>query len=330
MSEAVSRGEAIVRAVVNNGIDTVYGLPDQLATLQTLLKWAARIDSPTAAPELVNQAFTHMMSGRRGPVSLEMCWDVMASRENVDFLDPAHLSPPPEPDMEAVQDAVKILNGAKNILILVGGGAQHAEREVRELAEVLGAGVTAFRAGKGVVSEDHELGLSCAAADDLWADTDVLIGIGTRMELTHMRWTGMQNLIERPSAPPHIIRIDIDEKEMDRFVPHVAIVADAATGAGALAAAASKVCSPAPDSTERIAAAKVKSRREIEKVQPHLAYLDIIRAVLPRDGFLVEELCQAGFVSNFGFCQARREFWRCGAPRNQPAKAKAHFAASHR
>ena len=32
-----------------------------------------------------------------------------------------------------------------------------------------------------------------------------------------------------------------------------------------------------------------------------MAYLDVIRAVLPRDGFFVEELCQAGFTSYFGF-----------------------------
>ena len=35
--------------------------------------------------------------------------------------------------------------------------------------------------------------------------------------------------------------------------------------------------------------------------QPQLDYLDVIREVLPRDGFLVEELCQVGFASYYGF-----------------------------
>ncbi len=32
-----------------------------------------------------------------------------------------------------------------------------------------------------------------------------------------------------------------------------------------------------------------------------MSYLDTIREVLPRDGYFVEELCQVGFTSNFGF-----------------------------
>ena len=34
---------------------------------------------------------------------------------------------------------------------------------------------------------------------------------------------------------------------------------------------------------------------------PYVQYLEAIRRVLPRDGFLVEEICQAGFTSYFGF-----------------------------
>ena len=34
---------------------------------------------------------------------------------------------------------------------------------------------------------------------------------------------------------------------------------------------------------------------------PYLGYLEAIRRVLPREGFLVEEICQAGFTSYFGF-----------------------------
>ena len=52
---------------------------------------------------------------------------------------------------------------------------------------------------------------------------------------------------------------------------------------------------------DEIAGAKANARARIEKVQPQLAYLDIIREVLPRDGFFVEELCQVGFTSYFGF-----------------------------
>jgi len=51
----------------------------------------------------------------------------------------------------------------------------------------------------------------------------------------------------------------------------------------------------------RISAAKAEARTTIEKVQPQLAYLDVIRKVLPREGVLVIEVSQMGFTSYFGY-----------------------------
>src|SRR6476469_6290697 len=53
----------------------LHELPDQLATMRTLVKWAERIEHPGQAGHLVARAFQEMMSGRRGPVSPEMPWD---------------------------------------------------------------------------------------------------------------------------------------------------------------------------------------------------------------------------------------------------------------
>src|SRR5262245_21478406 len=57
--------------------------PVQLAPLRTLTKWAARIERPADAPAIVNEAFRQMLSGRPGPVAVEMAWDTMASRGDV-------------------------------------------------------------------------------------------------------------------------------------------------------------------------------------------------------------------------------------------------------
>jgi acetolactate synthase-1/2/3 large subunit len=62
---------------------------------------------------------------------------------------------------------------------------------------------------------------------------------------------------------------------------------------------------------------KAESRREIEVVQPQLAYLDVIRAILPRDGFFVEEICQVGFTARFGFpVYEPRTYVTCGYQEN--------------
>jgi len=158
-------------------------------------------------------------------------------------------------------------------MIMVGAGAQHAAPEVLALAEALGAPVTAFRGGRGVVSEDHALGAGSAAAWELWAETDVLIGIGSRCEMQSMRWTGMMQEHDRLAAPRKLIRIEIEPDELLRLKPDVGIVADA----------------------------KATARAKVEEVQPHVGYLDTIRAVLPRDGILVKDICQAGFASYFAW-----------------------------
>jgi acetolactate synthase-1/2/3 large subunit len=122
-----------------------------------------------------------------------------------------------------------------------------------------------------------------------------------------MRWNGMMTLVDRPQAPPHLIRIDIDPSEMRRLVPHAGIVADAEVGTRALLAAVRRLRgrkSPGKGASEtyaRVAAIRVDTRAAYEKIQPQLAYLDVIREVLPREGILVTELSQVGFTSYFAY-----------------------------
>ena len=59
--------------------------------------------------------------------------------------------------------------------------------------------------------------------------------------------------------------------------------------------------------------AKERALREIRQVRPQMEYLDAIREVLPRDGFLVEELSQVGFTSYFGWpVYEPRTYVSCG------------------
>jgi len=279
----------------------LHELDDQKATLGTIVKHSDHIDDPKTASPQINEAYRQMLSGRPGPAAVSMCWDTMAAEHEVDIGGGNDRVDKPEIDADSVADAAKLVAGATNIMIMCGGGAQHASREVRELAELLGASVTAFRSGRGVVSEDHDCGVSAAAARLLWQDTDLLIGIGSRLELQFMRWGSMAHYYDSaPPGGPKVIRIDIDPEEMRRFRPDVGIVADSVDGTRALIDAVGRRGHKAGD-LDRIASAKAKARDMIEEVQPQIAYLDVIRDVLPRDGYFVEEVCQVGFASNFGF-----------------------------
>jgi acetolactate synthase-1/2/3 large subunit len=276
----------------------LHEMPDQLATIRSVVKWAERIERPADVPAVINEAFRQMLSGRRGPVAVEIAWDVLASSEPVPEAQAAKLDVPLDPAPAAVEEAAKLLRAAKRPLIMVGSGAQHAWAEVRALAEELGAPVTSFRGGRGIVPEDHELGLSNYAASRIFPQVDVLLGIGSRLELPYMRWT--KNYMEYrdvAEAPPQLIRIDIDPEEMQRLRPHVAVVADAVTGTKALLDA---VHTRGADRSY-IAAAKKEAAAAIQKIQPMVAYLEVIRQVLPRDGFFVREVNQIGFASWYAF-----------------------------
>lgn len=290
---------------LGKGRGHLHELPDQLATMRSLTKWAERIDRIEDAPAIVNEAFRQMLSGKPGPVAIEMPWDVMAARGEATPLPRAVPDPRLEPSPADVERAARLLVDARAPMIMTGSGAQGASEAVRALAEALDAPVAGFRGGRGVVAEDHPLGVSSYAAFRLWKETDVLIGIGTRLEMPYMRWAAPMTYIRRPEAPPHLVRIDVDPAEFARLQPHVGILADAEAGTRALleAVTALRAGGKAPPrrSREKIGRAKADARAAIESVQPQMSYLDVIREVLPRDGYFVGELSQMGFTSYFGF-----------------------------
>ncbi|MGB1007353.1 MAG: thiamine pyrophosphate-binding protein, partial [Thalassobaculaceae bacterium] len=278
---------------LGRGRGHLHELPDQAGTLASFIKWAGRVPRAAEAPAVVDEAFARMLGGRPGPVSVEMCWDTMAQSETVALPPVAAAAPPPPPDPAALDAAVDVIRAAQRPMIMVGNGAQHAGAEVIALAEALGAPVTAFRGGRGVVDEAHALGVSSVAAYALWPETDLLIGIGSRCEMQAMRWSGMTDA-GASLGGRKLVRVDIDAEEMLRLRPDVAIVADAAAGAGALAAACAAGVADMPARLAAVAAAKQAARDKVAVLTPHVDYLAAIRAALPPEGIFVKDICQTG------------------------------------
>ena len=285
---------------MGSGRGHLHELADQSGTLKTLIKDALHIADPTDTSRLINTAFKTMQSGRPGPVAVEMCWDTMAANHNVEVESGNQHIDQPEVDLDQINRAAKLLATAKNPMIMCGAGAQHASREVLALAELLQAPVTAFRSGRGVVAEDHPLGVSSVAARELFDDVDVLVGVGSRLEMIYMRWRDMNTYENKAQGGPILIRIDVDPVEMSRFEPDIAVVADSAAACRALVDALENKVVPNTDRVTQIATAKAKTNHAIEKIQPQIDYLRVIREVLPRDGFFVPELSQMGFTSYYG------------------------------
>lgn len=281
-------------AFIGLGQGHLHEMSDQLGTLRGIVKWAERIEDAACTPGLMERAFAELRGGRPGPVALEMPWDVFTRVSSVRSRAPAGPPPPPPPDSERIAEAARLLAAATAPMIFVGSGAFGAEAEIRELAELLSAPVVSFRSGHGVLPADHPLSLSIAAARPLWPETDVALGIGTRMEVPRWRWKGSP-------AGQKMLRMDIDAAQLRRIPTDLPILAAAQSGVRELLAALRRVCHTRRDREARIAAAKAQAEQAIRSTQPQMAYLDVLRRVLPRNGFLTDEICQAGFTSWFGF-----------------------------
>ena len=296
----------IMSHLIGQGRGQLHELPDQLAILRGLTKYAERIDRPEQTPGVMAEAFRQLRSGRVRPVAVEAPWDVFGQRADFNPDADATPVPPPDPDPDAIAAAAELIARAKNPLIIVGAGALHAADEVLELARLLQAPVTSHRSGKGVVSEALPYGMSSAAGWEYWQNADLLIGIGSRLELQHFRWRW---------SPPGLksVRVDIDPEEFDRLPADAGVLADARDGTRALLDALGASIGRRAAREDEFGSIKAKARRAIESVQPQMAYLDVIRDVLPDDGFFVEEISQIGFAARFGFPVYRpRQYVTCG------------------
>jgi len=289
---------------IGSGMGHLHELPDQLAMMRGVTKWSARVDHPADAERLVDEAFFEMTSGRPRPVALAMPWEVFDQR--------AAVGPPPEPrapalapvDPHAVDRLAGSLRGARSPMIMVGSGALGAGDEVRTLAELLQAPVVSFRGGRGVLSSDHVLSLTCAEGFECWPETDVVLGIGSRMELQWFRWGHEPEGLRR-------LLIDIDPSQPTRLKTDDAIVGDAAEATGALIAALEG--HRAADRSRQMREVKARTAERIAEITPHAQFIGAIRRALPREGIFVEEICQAGFTSYFALpVYGPRTFITCG------------------
>ena len=281
--------------LIGRGFGLLHEIPDQLGILQTLTKWAARINHPTQAGKRVNEAFRQMRDGRPRPVALEMPLDVMALETEVVLPETEPTPAVTLPDPELIDKAAAWLADAKKPLLFVGGGAIGAAEEVLAIGEMLQAPVVSYTGGKGIVSDRHYLAQSAAAGHELWRDADVVLAVGTRLHQPQVRW-GID-------ADLKLIRIDIDPTEITRIVkPSLGIVADANAALAALHRALERRATRRPSRRDELEALKSRTLARLADVLgPQCEYLQAIRAELPEDGIYVEDLTQVGYVGRVAF-----------------------------
>ncbi|HZD10688.1 MAG TPA: thiamine pyrophosphate-binding protein, partial [Candidatus Binatia bacterium] len=168
---------------------------DQVALFRPITKWAVRAERAERVPELLRRAFQVAVSGRPGPVYLGLPKDFLlapAPALDVSALDPVAPTRV-QADGEAIDRALSLLLEARHPFILAGGGVlwSGARDALRRLAQRLAAPVAATPWHRGIIPDDHPLGVGqlgntgTRAALELAAEADLLLVVGSTLsELT--------------------------------------------------------------------------------------------------------------------------------------------------
>ncbi len=279
-------------ALIDRRHGALHEINNQDGLLRSLTKWTARAAHASEIPALLDEAFRQLLTGRPRPVALEIPPDILAQTGFFPYPDakPALTNPLPDPD--AIRRAAELIAGARNPMIVVGSGALDAGGPVRELAALIQAPVVSRHMGRGVVRWDDDYALPAAAALPHWPDVDVVIGIGTRLQ--QLREWGMGGDLK-------VVRIDLDQAEINRVAPPaVSIVADAAEATGLLVDAIAALAPSPASRTAEFAAIRAAFREEVAaEIQPQTGILDVIRAAMDEDDVFVDEMTQVGYASRY-------------------------------
>lgn len=208
---------------------------DIVAMFRPVTKYSAMITSPGTASMHVRRALRQALTGRPGPVHLNVpvdFWEKASTQE--DWFEPSTYRPETRTfDRLAVSRAAEALLQAKRPVILAGSGVAvaQAQEHLRSLVELLPARIATSPRGKGVFPEDHPASLGVLGAGGhreardvlLGDDVDVLVTVGASLnETTTLNW----NPKLRPSHS--LIQVDIDADRIGRNYPvDVPLVGDA-------------------------------------------------------------------------------------------------------
>ena len=279
----------IYEQFIGKGIGFLHEIPDQLGIMRTLTKWAGHIEGPQDAAAKSRTAFEELLSGVPGPVGLECGWNMWKRSAEVAFDDTPVARRTPPLDLDAIKAAAKLLAGAKRPIILAGGGAQGASAELTRLVERIQSPVISYRTGQGAIDSRNPFSHRFPAGHALWKDVDVVVGIGTRLQ--HILDWGRDDAMK-------IIHIDIDPSRIGRTcTPDVTIVGDAAEALMALLNELDRTGSKPANRTDEMLALRAQMDGEFARLAPQKAWIDAIRAELPEDGILIEELTQISYAS---------------------------------
>jgi len=206
---------------------------DMWGITMPITKHNYQVGTPQELPQTFAEAFYVALSGRPGPVLIDLPKDVCTApcpRLLAVPEPPEGYETPYEGDPYEIETALELLRQAKRPVILAGGGViiAGACAELRSLAEGLNIPVTSTLMGLGNFPRSHPLSLGMPGmhgtgyANLALHHCDLLLCVGCRLD---DRVTGQ---VDRFAPHAKLIHIDVDASEIGKILPsHAPIVGDA-------------------------------------------------------------------------------------------------------
>ena len=190
---------------------------DQLELMRPLTKWARQVYQVERIPEYVATAFRQAVTGRPGPVFLEIPVDLMNQKTGLDqvrFPSAYYSTVRPCAEEGDIRRAAELLASAERPVILAGSGVfwSDASAELKTFAETMGIPVYTRNMGRGTFPEDHPLAGGFFPIGLMQADAALILG-------TRLDWTvgyGRPPLMKMSTKTIHV---DIESAEIGQNRP---------------------------------------------------------------------------------------------------------------
>jgi acetolactate synthase-1/2/3 large subunit len=214
---------------------------EQVDLFHRISKWSDRVPTPELVPSYMAKAFRVALSGRPGPVFLELAWDVLSNGADEDMLNMpnSYLTDARQPpDPRKVDAAMALLKSAERPAVIAGSSVywDGAWEVLQRFCETAQVPVYLNGAGRGCLPAGHPLFFQHTRKEAL-SGADVVFVIGTPFDFR-------LNYGAEPtfSAETKIIQVDIDPTEIGRNrAVEVGIIADSYSALEAFADAAPRM-----------------------------------------------------------------------------------------
>lgn len=205
---------------------------NQFEIMKAVCKWNAVVHQWERIPEIIRSAFREAMTGRPGPVHVDVSADLIAMEaddSDLKFLEPYQYRPTTiGPSPEQIDEAAELIAGAKRPLLIAGTGVLNSGGwvEFSQLVEKLNCPATTTMAARSALDNNHPnclFGLSNGALTAR-QEADVILAVGTRFGDLDLPYDVYFGDIDEQK----IIQVDFDPTNVGANRPiHMGIVADA-------------------------------------------------------------------------------------------------------